>query len=497
MGDFLFSPDGKYLAFDSGARRNGGAPAPARDVFVLAIDGHQETAAVVNPADDRLVGWSPDGTQLLFTSDRTGSYGLFAQSVRGGKPQGEPILIRPDVGRLSTLGLTVSGSLYLKRTSPNAGGAKSVVKTGSFDFSTGEMLSPPADLALQYFGASNKSPEWSPDGRFLAYVVEHGSGPGEFSLAVRSLATGGVEVLRPQLGRVEWLRWAPDGKSFVVSAKDLGGVSGLWRVDRATEKVSAIASGTYDVQGIDRRSQGWAPDERKMYYQRALPDKQGVALFERDMTSGLERELLRGTAGPWFATSLSADGKKLYYRQGKATAAEPSVLQAALIERDMASGVERELIRGNFDGPLLSPDGRFIAASTVDLSTKSKSLVLVPVAGGEPRTLMRVDLLQSVIDSPQAKNLEYLSGLIVLWAPDSRSLVFQLTLSKGLWWVPADGREAPKPVNLGVGANHWNVRVHPDGRQFAVAVAVQQPQNQGPVEVWVLENVMPKAGPKR
>ncbi|MEO6208029.1 MAG: hypothetical protein ABIP77_08760, partial [Candidatus Limnocylindrales bacterium] len=52
-----FSPDSRYLAFD----RPGGEGDIDRDVFVIAVDGSREVPAVVNPGDDRVVGWAPDG----------------------------------------------------------------------------------------------------------------------------------------------------------------------------------------------------------------------------------------------------------------------------------------------------------------------------------------------------------------------------------------------------------------------------------------------------
>src|SRR5205085_7844442 len=120
---------------------------------------------------------------------------------------------------------------------------------------------------------------------------------GEFSLAIRSLETDQVQELRPQLGRVDWLRWAPDGRSFVVSATNLKGVSGLWRVDRTTAEVSAIAPG-HVLAGDDIGFQGWSPDARKIYYyqMRKLSGDQVLVLFERDIASGVERELYQ--AGP-------------------------------------------------------------------------------------------------------------------------------------------------------------------------------------------------------
>ena len=66
----LFSPDGKYLAYD--------LPATDSDlkyyVFVLAGDGSLEIRAVQHTAHDVVMGWARDGSRLLFASDvhRTG-----------------------------------------------------------------------------------------------------------------------------------------------------------------------------------------------------------------------------------------------------------------------------------------------------------------------------------------------------------------------------------------------------------------------------------------
>jgi Tol biopolymer transport system component len=487
-GAMYFSPDGKYLAVDISDRSDRGVH--AGKILLLAIDGHQETPAV-NRAGDVLVGWSPDGTQLLFTSDRTGSNGLFALRVNDGRPQGEPKLIKPDVGRLWALSVTTSGSLYYRDGQetytyrPNFD-----IKIGSFDLTTGA-LSPLKDLLLEDFTASNRSPEWSPDGTALAYVVERGSRPGDFSVAVRTLATDEVQLLRPLLGHVEWLSWAPDGRSFVMMGSDLNGASGLFRVDRATGAVSAIAAGG----ASDLRFHGWSPDARKVYYQRGLVGHQ--VLIERDLASGLERELYQ--AGPSLIGMLSADRQKVYYRRSKVSDSLPADLQAAFIERDLASGVERELIRGNLGLPYLSPDGRYFVASDIDLSTPSKSIVLVPVAGGEPRVLMRVALPQSIVDQAMtSRNLLALPRLDVLWAPDSRSLVLQHTFDDlhERWWAPVDGREPPKRVSLGVKVpTLGSVRVHPDGRRMAITVREQRVWR--PADVWVIESVVPKAGAKR
>jgi tricorn protease len=71
-----FSPDGRYVAYDVAQQRG----AAERDIFVMALARSTETTLVKHPADDRLLGWSPDGKYILFSSDRTGAPGALASS---------------------------------------------------------------------------------------------------------------------------------------------------------------------------------------------------------------------------------------------------------------------------------------------------------------------------------------------------------------------------------------------------------------------------------
>jgi hypothetical protein len=112
----FFSPDGVYLAYDLPS-----SDAPSlRDIFVMSVDGSREIPAVVDPNQDLLLGWSPDGGQLLFASDRTGAIGLWTLPFRVGKPAGSARLVKPDIGSFETsMGLSASGALYLGITGTN------------------------------------------------------------------------------------------------------------------------------------------------------------------------------------------------------------------------------------------------------------------------------------------------------------------------------------------------------------------------------------------
>jgi hypothetical protein len=103
-----FSPDGRYVAYDAPQQQD----ADNRDIFLLAADGSREIRLVEHPADDLLLGWTPDGNHILFASDRSGSMSAWLQRVSDGKPQGPPELVKQDIGQAQPIGFTRTGSYY-------------------------------------------------------------------------------------------------------------------------------------------------------------------------------------------------------------------------------------------------------------------------------------------------------------------------------------------------------------------------------------------------
>lgn len=68
----VFSPDGRYIAFES--NRNGNY-----EVYVMLADGSDVENITNNPADDQLPAFSPDGQWILFQSQREGSVDIYRQ----------------------------------------------------------------------------------------------------------------------------------------------------------------------------------------------------------------------------------------------------------------------------------------------------------------------------------------------------------------------------------------------------------------------------------
>jgi tricorn protease-like protein len=74
-----WSPDGRYIAFDS--ERSGNF-----EVYLMEADGSDERRMTLNPAVDSRPTFSPDGRHLLFQSERTtrGGRGIFRIPLAGG-----------------------------------------------------------------------------------------------------------------------------------------------------------------------------------------------------------------------------------------------------------------------------------------------------------------------------------------------------------------------------------------------------------------------------
>ncbi len=109
--------------------------------------------------------WTPDGSRVLFFSDRSGALGLWSVSVAEGHAQGAPALIQANAGQGSALGFSRKGGFHyvLPR------GANDLL-VAEMDLGTGRFLSEPVPVVSRY-GRPTQRPDWSPDGRYLAYAV--------------------------------------------------------------------------------------------------------------------------------------------------------------------------------------------------------------------------------------------------------------------------------------------------------------------------------------
>ena len=399
----FFSPDGKYIAYDLPAND----AVAQRDVFVIAVDGGSETKVVVDPASDVIMGWSPDGSQLLFASDRTGSNALWALSMAAGKPQGAPALLKPDIGPVSSLGLTASGALHVfKDTSTLA------LHIAPIDLEAGKLGTP---IVKSYRAAR---PDWSRDGKYLAYKK---GDIGGFVLAIRNVETGELREIPTALNYFSEPRWSPDGRWLAAGARPFKGKRAIYRFDADTGEVSFLAPGRH-VSRVEV-----SPDGEKIYYG-YHPDNE--SWVEYDLASGEIREVFprNGEGFRMGRSELSPDGRF-----------------AAAVSIDWTEKGKR-------------PYG--------DSYGKYNTLLLFPVDGGEPRELLRVARPERLAAWGSMSWTPDSQALIVMKVFGKSGK----ETGRELWFVPIDGATARKldiDVSAWGGGGSGNIRLHPDGSQIA------------------------------
>jgi len=345
-----FSPDGRFVAFSTVGE---GSPVHG-DVFLMTADGRNEVVVAGHPAEDQLLGWTPDGRSLVFLSDRSGTWDIWTAHITGGKQQGEPELLKKDFGYgAEVLGFAPDGSLYYQ-TFTGLGR----LYNAEVDLETGKVLEPPAPVTTRY-----TSPPmfltWSRDGRNLAYVSRPGRiGPGNNILTIRSAATGEERFLSPRLRGVAMPSWASDGRS-VIARGFTETVNTIFRIDTETSEITRLADkGSFPYL---------CPDGKTLVFQR----RGGIR--KRNLDTGEESEVVKITTEYY---DLSPDGREVVFQ-----------VDGAVKTVSLNGGEPRELFRGLAQAYELrwTRDGRYIIVRA--FGTASSEIWRVPAQGGTPLKL--------------------------------------------------------------------------------------------------------------
>jgi Tol biopolymer transport system component len=426
------SPDGRYIVYDSPPKEVSSEASSNHDIFLLAADGSNEIPLVEHPAHDYVLGWAPDGKRILFASDRTGTLDAFLIKITDGKPQGTPELVKTNIGPVRPLGFTKKGSFYYFY---NEG--YSDIYTAELDPQTQATSWGQAKKAIERYEGYNTYGEYSPDGKYLAYVSKRGLAclgnvfirTGNV-LCVRSLETGKDRELFPEgLKDFGDPCWSPDSRFiFVVSAP--GNRRGTYRIDTQTGEVTL------------------------------------VVILEQNLC-------------PW--PQCSSDGKAVFLVRRDRTKD-----YCQIVARDLAGGLEKEIYRAP-SGEIIwelsrSPDGQWLAFSvnSTDTTTQKYTSVLkvIPVTGGEPRELYKGAAIWSRTWTADGKNIFFCSrperendGEPYKW---------------DLWRVPAAGGESQK---IGLDGLSWHLSAHPDGRRIALDLTSTHTYNFA--GIWAMENFLP------
>ena len=381
------SPDGRYLIYDlerSQEHRQ-------RDVWLLAADGSRETPLVEHPAEEAVVDWTPDGSRILFTSDRTGRSALWAVRVLDGKPADSPELIKSSVEIGNPIGFGPGGSFYYGQST-----GLMDVYVAEIDPDTGKLSGVPSS-PIEKFVGRNRQPAWSPNGDSLAYLRGRGT------IAIRSIETGVEREVASGFYFLFAISWTPDGGGIVAAGRDKQSRLGIFRVEVESGKVEPLLRTQLEIVVRAQLS----PDGKLLHY-RLLPDGGPHPLLRRrDLRTGEDRLIYQGDTNH---ASLSPDGQKLVMRD-RDRIGKTAVLKVL----PSAGGEPRELLRVTepewIGSPEWSPDSRYILfwrKSGDKKKSQPYSMWRIPAEGGEPQqTALAVESQRAFSIHPDGKRIAY------------------------------------------------------------------------------------------
>ena len=265
-------------------------------VVAGAADGSRRWLSRGN-STDRQPAWSPDGSRVMFSSNRTGTMAIWVVSLRDGRVT---LVTRTNATEWDPSWASDSTILWSSN------------RSGNFECWTANADGSGA-RQLTHDGANAENPSATPDGRWVVYASGHPDRPGIWKVRV-----DGTGVTRLAAGPLTLPQVSPDGRFVVYRQRPFGGVVRLG--------VISVADGA--AVSFEIRVPVIRPTPIALGRPRWMPDGRGIAfvgqeadgatgVFVQDFVPGRNTEATRRPLARFDEEAavesfdLSPDGKRV------------------------------------------------------------------------------------------------------------------------------------------------------------------------------------------
>jgi Tol biopolymer transport system component len=407
-----FSPDGTQVAFQWN-----GEDGRNHDIYVKVVGSTAAPLRVTSdPAPDLHPAWSPDGRQIAFLRIKDGSPQVYLVSSLGGDER--KLINLPFTNLILALPLSMSWSpdgqwLALSERPAEGKWGISLLSVGRRERRTVNTNASGIDY----------QPEFSPDGRSLAYVSCPGRTGANCHVWLQELDRelqphGPPRQLTHEKVHIRSLSWSPDGQSLLYSASGCmggGGRTPLWRVavsgGKAPERVPLPGP---NVEGL-----AVSRTANRLAYVVATG---GMDIWS--YPSGMPPRRVIASTGVNSYPHFSPDGSRIVFASDRAS----DCMEVWVSQQDGTAAARLAGEAGSDQNSAQwSPDGRWIAFDSPG-PDGHVDVYVVDAAGGPPRLLTPPSTDESV----------------PAWSRDGKWVYFRSnrTGRNEIWKVPVEGGEA-------------------------------------------------------